>query len=125
MSNISELREWANNKIKLYDKMAVEAPHLYASDVNRSMLRQVVELCDKTAWHYPSRGEYPKDGEWVLVIAKNASVVPTPGKWVMQYFAKSDNYLRSDNYFANKTYSIYGPSVACWQYIILPKENEK
>ena len=86
-------------------------------------LNMAIEALERTEWYYPSKGEYPKDGEWVLVVAKNASVVPIPGKWVMQYFAKSDNYLRSDNYFANKTYSIYAPSVACWQYIVPPKEE--
>mgnify|MGYP007057781303 CR=1 FL=1 len=75
-------------------------------------------------WHYPSKGEYPKYGEWVLVIAKEDACVLPPGKWVMQYFDKSENILRSDKYFANTTNSIYASKVKCWQYIVLPKEKE-
>lgn len=83
-----------------------------------------VEALEATKWHYPSRGEYPKYGEWVLVVAKEEADVVPPGKWVMQYFDKSENILRSDNYFANNTYSLYASKVKCWQYIVLSKEEE-
>ena len=106
MRDISELREWANNKIKLYDKMAVEAPHLYASDVSRSMLHKVVELCDKTAWHYPSKGEYPAEGEQVFVA------------WTSEgsYDVVEFRYDR---------WGVKLSSPYAWQYIVPPKENEK
>lgn len=117
MSDISELREWASNKIKLYDKMAVEAPHLYASDVSRSMLHQVVELCDKTAWHYPSKGEYPPKGKQILAYAWN----------VHNVLAKYDTFDGKDRFVTFDAYNgfIEIEKVICWQYIVPPKENEK
>ena len=115
MNDISELREWANNKIKLYDKMAVEAPHLYASDVSRSMLHRIVDLCDKTAWHYPAEGDYPTDVEKVLCCLWE-------NKIEIGVYSESDKGWYVEGY----SFIDEGNIVKAWMPLPLPpKENEK
>lgn len=63
---------------------------------------------DAMAWHYPSRGEYPKDDEEVLCLLFSGS--PYVGFW-----DKEDNLW----YFAE----FYEEEIKCWQYIIPPKEE--
>lgn len=120
MSDMSELREWANKKIKLYDKMAVEAPYLYASDVSRSMLHKVVELCDKTTWHYPSRGELP-DKDWskhLLNVSKECFVLTKRG---IGTIARWDNDYKT--WFENQPH-LPVPDVIAWQYFVSPEEED-
>lgn len=113
MSDISELREWANNKIKLYDKMAVAAPHLYASDVSRSMLHQVVELCDKMAWHYPSKGELPeKGGEYLVKVNYHDGNTP-PFMSICEFDTKYQKWC----FYGNK-------DIIAWRHIVPPREED-
>lgn len=63
---------------------------------------------EATNWHYPSKGEYPTEGETVLVAFQEG------GLW----------------YFANAEYHEEGwasvvdlGDIVAWQYIIPPKEK--
>lgn len=61
-------------------------------------------------WHYPSKGEYPKDDEEVLCWYESDI------KAVAQYFA-SDGI-----WFCDALFDVHRPPV-CWQYITPPKEE--
>ena len=59
-------------------------------------------------WHYPSKGELPKEPGEYFVLVRGLNGKPRPhifeyseGRWT------------------------FGENPICWQYIVLPKENEK
>ena len=71
-------------------------------------LNMAIEALERTEWHYPSRGEYPTDGETVLVAFQEG------GLW----------------YFANAEYHEGGwasvvdlGNIVAWQYFVPPKEE--
>lgn len=62
-------------------------------------------------WHYPSKGEYPKEDELALCLQSDGTIpfigVYSNNKWFNWY-----------------TKFIYEFEPKCWQYIIPPKENK-
>ena len=72
-------------------------------------LNMAIEALEATKWHYPSRGEYPTDGETVLVAFQEG------GLW----------------YFANAEYHEGGwasavdlGNIIAWQAIKPPRKEE-
>ena len=73
-----------------------------------------VEALEATKWHYPSKGEYPDTDVKVLV-----KTVATNGYYVA-LIDSSDKCWCTGSFFSE----ILRPGdVACWQYIIPPKEE--
>ena len=60
-------------------------------------------------WHYPSKGEYPKEGEMVLLLTNEG--VPYLGHFANEYYWETDSFVRTS------------ACIKCWQYIEPPKEN--
>lgn len=69
-----------------------------------------VEALEATKWHYPSRGEYPKENELALCLQSDGTIpfigIYSNNKWF--------------NWYTKFTYE-FEPK--CWQYIIPPKEE--
>lgn len=63
---------------------------------------------EATNWHYPSKGEYPTEGETVLVAFKEG------GAW---YFADAEYYGGGWASAADLG------NIIAWQYIVPPKEE--
>ena len=64
-------------------------------------------------WHYPSKGEYPKDNSFVLVWTENGGITTNYGK---EY---------SDGIPENGLFEgIHISDVIAWKEIVLPKESE-
>lgn len=60
-------------------------------------------------WHYPSKGEYPPEGEEVLFICDGQNYLGT--------------YSKISNYFDSRDMGSPASYVDCWQYIVPPKEE--
>ena len=89
---------------KLNDKLPWDDIYWHKIDVHK-VLAEVKERIDP--WHYPSRGEYPTEGETVLVASQEG------GLW----------------YFANAEYHEEGwasvvdlGNIVAWQYIMPPED---
>ena len=61
-------------------------------------------------WHYPSKGEYPKEGETVLLLTNEGD--PHLGHFANDYYWETDSFVRTS------------ACIKCWQYIVPPKEEE-
>ena len=72
------------------------------------LCRDVADYLEADRWHYPSRGEYPKEGETVLVAFQEG------GSW---YFADAEYHEGGWASAADLGHII------AWQYIIPPKEE--
>jgi len=74
------------------------------------MVVDVVDIEDAPTidqWHYPSKGEYPTDGEETLIMFKHR------GEKVF----KVDKYSKQYNGWQ------FSPKPIAWQYIVPPKEE--
>ena len=61
------------------------------------------------AWHYPSKGEYPKEREQVLFISEGKPYLGT--------------YSEISNYWDSLTLGCPSNYVDCWQNIVPPQEE--
>ena len=66
-----------------------------------------VEALEATKWHYPSRGEYPTEGEKVLCWLWN-------GNYCLAYKREDDEWTTIGRFTFD--------GVRCWQYIEPPEE---
>lgn len=60
-------------------------------------------------WHYPSRGEYPTEGEEVLFRCDRQNYLGT--------------YSNTSHYFDSRDMGSPASYVDCWQYIVPPEEE--
>ena len=97
--------------MRLIDADELKKQAYKSGDWDKPLVVDVADIDDAPTvdqWHYPSKGEYPKEGETVLVAFQE------DGFW----------------YFANAEYHEGGwasvvdlGNIVAWQYIIPPKEE--
>ena len=88
-----------------YNKAFVEA--------DKNLKAVVADFNKANEWHYPSKGEYPKDNSFVLVWTENGGITTNYGK---EY---------SDGIPENGLFEgIHISDVIAWKEIVLPKESE-
>lgn len=76
-------------------------------------------------WHYPSKGEYPKEGEKVLILYENNGVLDTCLGDYSYCEPAEDESFKADFYWNKENLDpLDDRQVECWQYIIPPKEEE-
>lgn len=69
-------------------------------------LNMAIKALERTEWHYPSKGEYPPDGQTVLCLERN---------YVVSYLGVYHDGEWYDGGMKN--------GCGCWQYIVPPKEE--
>ena len=75
-------------------------------------------------WHYPSRGEYPTEGEKVLIFYENDGVLDTCLGDYSYCEPAEDESFKADFYWNKENLDpLDDRQVKCWQYIIPPKEK--
>lgn len=60
-------------------------------------------------WHYPSRGELPKEGETVLLLTNEGD--PHLGHFANEYYWETDSFV------------CHSDCIKCWQSIVPPQEE--
>ena len=81
----------------------------YYSDLVEVCLEELRCRLEATKWHYPSKGEYPKEKELVLM--------KIPGCYALGWF-------RDNKWFFDMKHDQFTKlDVLRWQYIIPPKEE--
>ena len=87
--------------------------HAYKSaDWDKPRVVDVEDIDDAPTvnpWHYPSKGEYPKEGETVLLLTNEGD--PHLGHFANEYYWETDSFFRTS------------ACIKCWQYIVPPNED--
>ena len=88
------------------DKLDMELPfdEIYVGDKYVDVHELITEIKEKLTWHYPSKGEYPKEGKEVFVA------------WTQEGSYDVVEFR----------YDLFGTKISepyAWQYIVPPKEK--
>ena len=98
--------------LKDADKVKELLEEKLSAETERVFLK-AVEAVDEAPtidqWHYPSKGEYPTDGEEVLFRCDGQNYLGT--------------YSDTSHYFDSRDMGCTAGCVDCWQYIVPPKEK--
>lgn len=75
-------------------------------------------------WHYPSKGEYPTEGEKVLILYKDDDGVLDTCLGDYSYCEPAeDESFKADFYWNKENLDpLDDRQVECWQYIVPPEE---
>ena len=77
--------------------------------VTSSLCRDVADYLEADKWHYPSRGEYPTEGENLLCLVSNNFDDYRIGRLGTDRLWWTNDGVEDD--------------IVCWQYIVPPKEE--
>ena len=101
--------KWQNGAEFGYNKAFVEA--------DKNLKAIVTDFNKANEWHYPSKGEYPKECENVLCYCKVVDV---------EFYSIGHTIIGGDNkirwWSSNKSEEL---NVYAWKEIVLPKEIEE
>ena len=75
-------------------------------------------------WHYPSKGEYPPEGEKVLILYKDDGVLDTCLGDYSYCEPAEDESFKADFYWNKENLDpLDDRQIECWQYVVPPKEE--